>query len=82
MVKPSLREAIGQAEDELVAALANALPIADLDDFRVEPLSSAMSQTNPLGNAYLLALSTGSTNMRRPKRRSSAPRRTPSSRWL
>ena len=58
--QPSLREAIAQAEDELVAALADALPIADLNDFSELSLyDSAMSQNNTLGNAYLLALSTG-----------------------
>ena len=58
--QPTLREAIAQAEDELVAALAGALPIADLNEFSELSLyDSATSQNNTLGNAYLLALSTG-----------------------
>jgi Kelch motif protein len=58
--QPTLHEAIAQAEDELVAALSAALPIANLNEFSSLSLyDSAMSQNNALGNAYLLALSTG-----------------------
>jgi N-acetylneuraminic acid mutarotase len=58
--QPSLHEAITQAEDELVAALSDALVIPDLNEFSALSLyDSAASQNNPLGNAYLLALSTG-----------------------
>jgi len=58
--QPSLREAIEQAEDELVAALSDALAIADLNEFSSLSLyDSALSHNNTLGNAYLLALSTG-----------------------
>ena len=80
--QPTLHEAIEQAEDELVAALADALAISDLNEFSALSLyDSATTQNNTLGNAYLLALSTGFYNTRRPRRRSSAPRRTRSSRW-
>ena len=58
--QPSLHEAIAQAEDELVAALADALAIPDLNEFSALSFyDSATSQNNTLGNAYLLALSTG-----------------------
>ena len=58
--QPTLREAIAQAEDELVAALSDALVIPDLNNFSaLSVYDSATSQSNPLGNAYLLALSTG-----------------------
>ena len=58
--QPTLREAIAQAEDELVAALADALLISDLNEFSALSLYDlATSQNNTLGNAYLLALSTG-----------------------
>ena len=58
--EPSLREAIAQAEDELVAALSDALVISDLNEFSELSLyDSATTQNNTLGNAYLLALSTG-----------------------
>ena len=58
--QPTLREAIAQAEDELVAALADALVISDLNEFSELSLyDSATTQNNTLGNAYLLALSTG-----------------------
>ena len=58
--EPTLREAIAQAEDELVAALADALVIADLNEFSELSLYDlASTQNNTLGNAYLLALSTG-----------------------
>ena len=58
--QPTLHEAIAQAEDELVAALADALAIADLNEFSaLSVYDSATAQNNPLGNAYLLALSTG-----------------------
>ena len=58
--QPTLHEAIAQAEDELVAALADALAISDLNEFSALSLyDSATAQNNTLGNAYLLALSTG-----------------------
>ena len=58
--EPSLREAIAQAEDELVTALSDALEIPDLNEFSSLSLyDAATSHNNPLGNAYLLALSTG-----------------------
>ena len=58
--QPTLHEAIEQAEDELVAALADALAISDLNEFSALSLyDSATAQNNTLGNAYLLALSTG-----------------------
>jgi len=58
--KRTLHEAIAQAEDELVAALSAALPIADLNEFSSLRLyDSSLAQNNSLGNAYLLALSTG-----------------------
>jgi N-acetylneuraminic acid mutarotase len=58
--EPSLNEAIEQAEDELVAALLDALPIPDLNEFTaLSVYDSVASQGNTLGNAYLLALSTG-----------------------
>ena len=58
--EPTLREAIAQAEDEMVAALADALAISDLNEFSALSLyDSATTQNNTLGNAYLLALSTG-----------------------
>lgn len=58
--KPTLHEAIAQAEDELVAALSDALPIADLNEFsKLSLYDLAATQNNALGNAYLLALSTG-----------------------
>jgi N-acetylneuraminic acid mutarotase len=58
--QPSLRDAIEQAEDELVAALSDALQVTDLNDFfELSVYDTAESQNNPLGNAYLLALSTG-----------------------
>jgi N-acetylneuraminic acid mutarotase len=57
--QPSLREAIAQAEDEMIAALSDALVIPDLNQFSaLSVYDSASSQNNPLGNAYLLALST------------------------
>ena len=57
---PGLAEAIAQAEDELVAALSDALPIPDLNEFSLLSLyDSGASQNNTLGNAYLVALSTG-----------------------
>ena len=52
--QPTLHEAIAQAEDELVAALADALAIADLNEFSALSLyDSATPQNNTLGNAYL-----------------------------
>jgi N-acetylneuraminic acid mutarotase len=58
--QPTLREAIAQAEDELVVALSDALVIPDLNEFSSLSLYDlATSQNNTLGNAYLLALSTG-----------------------
>ena len=58
--QPSLDEAIAQAEDELIAALSDALAIPNLNEFSALSLyDSAASQNNTLGNAYLLALSTG-----------------------
>jgi hypothetical protein len=58
--QPTLREAIAQAEDELVAALSDALAIPNLNEFsKLSLYDSSMSQNNTLGNAYLLALSTG-----------------------
>jgi N-acetylneuraminic acid mutarotase len=58
--QPTLREAIEQAEDELVAALADVLVISDLNEFSALSLyDSATTRNNTLGNAYLLALSTG-----------------------
>jgi N-acetylneuraminic acid mutarotase len=58
--EPGLAEAIEQAEDELIAALIDALPIADLNEFTaLSVYDSAVPQGSTLGNAYLLALSTG-----------------------
>jgi N-acetylneuraminic acid mutarotase len=58
--EPALDEAIEQAEDELVAALSDALVIPDLNAFSaLSVYDSTSSQNNTLGNAYLLALSTG-----------------------
>ncbi len=58
--QPTLREAITQAEDEIIAALSDALAIPDLNKFSALSLyDSATAQNNTLGNAYLLALSTG-----------------------
>jgi N-acetylneuraminic acid mutarotase len=52
--------AIAQAEDELVAALDDALVVPDLNAFSALSLyDSGTTQNNTLGNAYLLALSTG-----------------------
>jgi N-acetylneuraminic acid mutarotase len=58
--QPTLREAIAQAEDELVAALSDALEIPDLNEFsKLSLYDLPATQNNELGNAYLLALSTG-----------------------
>jgi len=58
--QPGLDEALAQAEDELVAALSEALTVSNLNDFSALSLyDSGAAQNNTLGNAYLLALSTG-----------------------
>jgi N-acetylneuraminic acid mutarotase len=54
-----LRVAIEQAEDELVAALSDALAISNLNEFSSLSLYDSATSQNPIGNAYLLALSTG-----------------------
>ena len=54
----TLKAAIERAEDELVAALADALPIQDVKDFSQLSLYNGFG-ANETGNAYLLALSTG-----------------------
>jgi hypothetical protein len=56
----TLEAAIRQAEDELVTALSDALVIPDLNEFSALSLyDSSDTENNALGNAYLLALSTG-----------------------
>jgi hypothetical protein len=55
-----LASAIKQAENELVTALSSALVITNLNGFSALDLyDSTNAQNNSLGNAYLLALSTG-----------------------
>jgi N-acetylneuraminic acid mutarotase len=54
----TLKAAIEKAEDELVAALADALPIQNLNEFSHLSLYNGFG-SNDIGNAYLLALSTG-----------------------
>jgi hypothetical protein len=57
--QPGLNEAIGQAENELLAAFNDALPVPDVAAFSALSLyDTSASQTDELGNAYLLALST------------------------
>lgn len=56
----TLHAAIRQAEDELIAALSGALVIPNLNEFSaLSVYDSTTAPNNSLGNAYLLALSTG-----------------------
>ena len=81
--QPTLREAIAQAEDELVAALADALAIARSQRvFRVEPCTTRpLRKTTRSAMRICSRCRPASTSTRRPRRRSSAPRRMRNSRW-